>query len=93
MIRQVVGGIAGLAVMGGVAVFGRVTSGDDETVRDGGEIVEAGGLGVFRMAAGDCVNFPDGDFEQVEAVEGIPCADPHDAEVYALVDGRRRVPG
>lgn len=72
------GGLAGA----GVAVFAGTSAIDDNTTRnEAGEIVEAGGLGAFAMQIGDCFNEPDGDV--VVSVEALPCADPHDAEVYA----------
>lgn len=73
------------AVIGAVAVFGGAGLMDDNTVRgDDGEIIEGGGLGALRMQNGDCFNLPDAD--QVASLEGVPCGDPHDAEVYALFD-------
>lgn len=73
------------AVIGAAAIFGGAGIFDDNTVRgDNGEIIEGGGLGVFVMQAGDCFNLPDGD--TVISIEGVPCKDPHDAEVYAMFD-------
>ena len=73
--------IAG-TVIGAVAIFGGAGLFDDDTVRgDSGEIIEGGGLGVFVMQDGDCFNLPDGD--SVVSIEGVPCGDPHDAEVFA----------
>jgi hypothetical protein len=75
--------IAGLAV-GGVAVFAGTASTEDKTVRsDNGEIVDSGGLGVFKVRVGDCVQLPDDDAEFFESLEGVPCGQPHDAETYA----------
>jgi Septum formation len=64
----------------------------DETVRnESGEIEEGGDLGVFAFTIGDCFNNPEevaatGDTEGVSAVEGVPCEEPHDAQVYHLFD-------
>lgn len=72
-------------VIGAVAIFGGAGIFDDDTVRgEDGEITEAGGLGVFVMQQGDCFNLPDGD--QVVSIEGVPCSQPHDAQVYAMFD-------
>jgi hypothetical protein len=76
--------IAG-AVVAGVAVFAGVGAFSDETTRnDSGAIVESGGLGAFVIKNGDCVNIPDG--RLVQSVEGVPCSQAHDAEVYYLFD-------
>ncbi len=76
--------IAG-TVIGAAAIFGGAGLFDDNTVRgEDGAILEAGGLGVFVMQTGDCFNLPDGD--QVVSIEGVPCVEPHDAEVYAMFD-------
>ena len=72
-------------VIGAAAIFGGAGIFDDNTVRsDNGEILEGGGLGVFAMQTGDCFNLPDGDL--VISIEAVPCADPHDAEVYGVFD-------
>lgn len=77
--RRVIGGLVG----GGVAVFAGANAMDDNTTRDdSGEIVEGGGLGVFAIDRGDCIQLPDGATE-VMSVEGVPCSTPHDAQVYA----------
>ncbi|MEO1061863.1 MAG: septum formation family protein [Actinomycetota bacterium] len=92
MIGKVVrGGVAAAVVGAGVIGFGQVASNEDETVRnESGEIVESGGLGAFRMQVGDCLRYPDGaggsEPYEVASVEGVPCAEPHDGEVYALFD-------
>ncbi len=54
-----------------------------------GDILEAGRLSVFSFRTGDCFN----GFAAVESVDAIPCDQPHEAEVYLLVDhpgGERR---
>ena len=76
--------IAG-AVVAGVAVFAGVGAFQDDTVRDStGAIVESGGFGAFVIESGDCLNLPDGDL--VQSVEGLPCSQAHDAEVYGMFD-------
>ena len=75
--------VAGVAVAG-IAIFGGVTAAGDDTTRDdGGEITEAGGLGVFAMQDGDCFMVPSD--EVVTSVEAMPCADPHDAQKFATI--------
>jgi len=64
-------------------------SATDETTRDGsGAVASAGTLGVEKLRVGDCLNVGDlatKDQAEVEAFTGVPCSDPHQAEVY-LVD-------
>jgi hypothetical protein len=68
--------------------------GDDgpERAEDGG-LVEAGPVGVHDLEVGDCFDDPadlaDGAPGEALEVDGVPCDDPHDNEVFALVS----VPG
>lgn len=71
--------VAGVAVFAGVGAFG-----DDTTRNDQGAITEAGGLGAFVIQEGDCMNLPSESL--VQSVEGLPCGQSHDAEVYSLYD-------
>ncbi len=74
--------LAGAAVVSGVAIFGGAQAMDDNTTRDAnGEITEAGGLGVLKIQPGDCLQLPDA--VEVQSVEAVPCAEPHDAQAYA----------
>jgi hypothetical protein len=61
---------------------------DDGADRDGaGSITQAGDVNAFTLQVGDCIMLSElassGDVSDVPAV---PCAAPHEAEVYALVD-------
>ncbi len=73
-------------------------AGEDNTGRnDDGAIVEEGELGAFRIRLGDCVNglgFSAETYE-VESVTGVPCSEPHEAEVYLAfnMDGGSTYPG
>lgn len=51
-----------------------------------GAIMTAGSVDAFEVQVGDC--FDDEAFESSEVSElpGVPCADPHDNEVYATFD-------
>jgi hypothetical protein len=74
--------IASGVVGGGVAIFGGVSAIGDETERDAtGAIVESGGVGVLELHIGDCVQLPDE--IEVASVEGVPCAQAHDAQVFS----------
>ncbi len=54
----------------------------DQSVRDSqGAIVEAGSVGTTRLEVGDCFDEPSSG--SVRVVAGLPCADPHDAQVVA----------
>ena len=83
LLKRVIGG----AAIGGVAIFAGTGAFDDETTRtEDGHIVESGGLGAFAMRVGDCVQLPDENSDQVASVEGVPCTEAHDAQVYAEFD-------
>ncbi len=77
-VGRVVGGIAGLGLVG-AGYLG--LAGEDNTSRnEQGEIVEGGELGAFRIRLGDCLaGAPEG---VIESVQGVPCEEPHDSEVY-----------
>ncbi len=53
---------------------------------ESGEIVEEGEVSAFSLKVGDCLNPPEGDDGQVNDVTGVPCEEPHDAQVFALFD-------
>ena len=56
---------------------------------DNGAIVAAGNVSAFQIRVGDCFNdadvFGEGD-ASVSDVPALPCAEPHDNEVYAVFD-------
>lgn len=58
----------------------------DGTVRDdGGQVVESNDAAdVFTIQVGDCLNDADA-AEEVTEVPLVPCAEPHDSEVYASI--------
>lgn len=45
-------------------------------------LVVACGQSVFDLEVGQCINLPDGN--EVSTVDDVDCAEPHDAEVFAL---------
>lgn len=61
-------------------LFPKESARDTETQ----EISEAGETDVFSLAVGDCFN--DEAAEEIDSVEAIPCADPHDYEAYFAFD-------
>lgn len=77
-----VGGIAALLVAACTSVAEQ-----DATERDeSGDITEEGDLGVFALNVGDCVNQPSETGEGVSQLTGVPCDEPHDGEVFGLID-------
>ena len=73
--------VVGLGVVG-VSWF--VEAKRDET----GAIVSAGTIDAFEIRVGDCFNDEEtsGEESEVSGVHGVPCAEPHDNEVYAVFD-------
>jgi len=61
---------------------GEESSPDEDSNFD--EAAEGEEVSVFRVREGDCFDDPEG--EEVREVEVIPCDEPHDNEVYALVE-------
>ena len=63
------------------AACGSETLTDQTRRRSDGEIVEAGSVGTTRLRVGDCFDEPAAG--TIRVVNGVPCADPHDAQVVA----------
>ena len=72
--------IAGVAAIGGVAVFG-IGSIDNTTRNEQGAIVEAGELGAFVTQVGDCFFELPKNQQGVSTVPGVPCAEAHHWQV------------
>ena len=71
--------LAIVAVAVGIGLTRSAERGED------GQIIDAGAVDAFDMHVGDC--FDDwGTEDEVLEVPGVPCADPHDNEVYATFD-------
>ena len=62
------------------ATEGANSSAPETRSEDTGEIVAGGVTDVFQLRVGDCLNDPGSD--EVLEVVTVPCADPHDYEVY-----------
>ena len=61
----------------------------DLTNRDaGGSISDSGFVGVFKLRVGDCVVLPEltATVTEVSAMQGVPCSNLHDGEVFGLYD-------
>ena len=78
-------GIAIAVAAGGYLVNMALNADRDST----GAIVDSGDVSAFEIRVGDCFDdegvFSEGNSE-VSKVPGIPCAQPHDNEVYAVFD-------
>jgi hypothetical protein len=67
----------------GFGIYGAITDIDRD---DSGMIVEAGMLDAFQVRLGDCFDDPDTVTEELSSLPGVPCAEPHDNEAYAIFD-------
>jgi hypothetical protein len=76
--------IAALALV--LAVVLGACSDDGPGRDDTGQITSAGDLSVFDLQVGDCVLIDDELEAANETLPVVPCDEPHQAEVYALVD-------
>lgn len=67
----------------GFVIYGALTNAD----RDGsGAIVDAGTVDAFQIRVGDCFDDVDSYDEEITSLPGVPCAEPHDNEAYAVFD-------
>lgn len=67
-----------------VCVAGACSGGGAER-DESGRIVSGGEVDVFELQEGDCIVFEDIE-SSVEALAAVPCDEPHEGEVFALVD-------
>ena len=72
-----------IVVIGGYLIYSMMTSADRD---DSGQIVSAGTIDAFSLRVGDCFDDSDGYSGEVDTLAGVPCADPHDNEVYAVMN-------
>ena len=76
--------LAALVVLALATACSNDSNSDNSTRDESGDITEGGDVGVFALEVGDCFDQPpDGNISEVAAV---PCADPHDVEVFAKFD-------
>ena len=70
-----------------VAVLALAGCSDDGPDRgEDGRITSAGDLSVFDLVPGDCVVYDDSLESANETLPVVPCDEPHEGEVYALVE-------
>jgi hypothetical protein len=82
LIRLVLVGV----FVGGGAIWGFFTNADRDS---GGAIVEAGTLDADELQVGDCLDWPGSGGDDVEVFDSVrarPCGEPHDMEVYAVLE-------
>ena len=80
--------LAAVASLGGCAVLENIFPAQAERDAETQQIAEAGQQDVFSVALGDCFNNAAAavDNEEVTDLAAVPCAEPHDNEVYFLFD-------
>lgn len=84
MSKWIKGFAAALIVFALASACSDDSTSDNSGRDDSGNITEGGDVGVFALQVGDCFDQPpDGNIAEVAAV---PCADPHDNEVFATFD-------
>ena len=67
----------------GFGIYGAVTDAD----RDGsGATIGEGNVDEFHVQVGDCFNDSSTFVDEISNIPGVPCADPHDNETYAVFD-------
>jgi len=71
-----------IVVIAGYFLYSVMTSADRD---ESGAIVSAGSIDAFSMRVGDCFDDSSGFSDEVDSLPGVPCADPHDNEVYAVI--------
>jgi hypothetical protein len=81
LIRLVLVGV----LLAGGAIWGFFTNADRDSE---GAIVEAGTLDADDLQVGDCLDWPGSgdDVELFDSVRARPCSEPHDMEVYAVLE-------
>ncbi len=77
--------LIGVVVLSGI-VAAVIAGLPDDAERDpSGEITRGGNVSAFDLKPGDCFDLPKSD-SQVYDVDGVPCDQPHDAEVFGAFD-------
>ena len=67
----------------GYFAYNAITSADRDST---GAIVDSGSVDAFELRTGDCFDDSDSLYGgEVESLPGVPCDQPHDNEVYAVV--------
>jgi len=75
-----------VAALSGCSVLESIFPAQAERDAETQEIAEAGQQDVFQVNVGDCFNNTDSSSEEVSEIPAVPCAEPHDNEIYYLFD-------
>jgi hypothetical protein len=67
----------------GFGIYGAVTDADRDST---GTIVGEGNVDAFHVQVGDCFDDASSFADEISNLPGVPCADPHDNETYAVFD-------
>lgn len=67
----------------GFAIYGAASNVDRDSA---GAIVGEGTVDPFELRVGDCFDDPNELSDEVSSLKGLPCADPHDNETFAVFD-------
>jgi hypothetical protein len=67
----------------GFVIYGAATDVDRDS---SGAIVGGGNVDAFNVHVGDCFNDVSSYNDQIASVPGVPCAEPHDNEAFAVFD-------
>lgn len=75
--------VSAAVALSGCSLVGSLTGADQAVRDDDGTVIEGNdATDVFTLQVGDCVNDADAD-ETVSSVPTVPCAEPHDSEIFA----------
>jgi hypothetical protein len=79
--------LVAVAALAGCSVLENIFPAQAQRDAETQEIAEAGEQDVFQVSVGDCFNDgTDESSEGVSAIAAVPCAEPHDNEIYYLFD-------
>lgn len=70
-------------VVVGYLAYGAITDADRDAT---GAIVGEGNIDAFSLRVGDCFDNASGSGDEVTDLPGVPCAEPHDYETFAVFD-------
>jgi hypothetical protein len=75
-----------VAALTGCSVLENIFPAQAERDSETQEIAEAGQQDVFDVNVGDCFDDADSTSDEISDVPAVPCAEPHDNEIYYLFD-------
>ncbi|WP_020519946.1 septum formation family protein [Catelliglobosispora koreensis] len=79
--------MAGIALgVAGLIGVGIAFSAERADRADSGVVIDDGDMSVFSLRLGDCVDFPAENTASLTEIAAVPCAQPHDGEVFAELD-------